>query len=229
MTFVDGQEKVHMQPVDAAEEFRLRAGHTSASIRLEDPAFLEWVAARHDFMRKRGWKTGEVDDFDPYDSRPDTKHFTVRNKDDQLAFGMRLTPAQTFDETMSWDMVKDTPIAQQVEEQGGVDAERIWDLTRLVPGPGAGVRTSFVAIPMLFGEGLRYCKSQGDADPTWVFVLDEKMEQWLQRQKVEVNVLGRSKINGDPVESLFASIRPLRIAEQGHKHDFAVRAMGGDG
>jgi hypothetical protein len=187
-----------------------------------------FLAARYDYMKDRGWITGELSDEDVYDLNFETIQLGAYTPDGKLVNGMRLTPIEHYQQSMSWEMIAHTPIADQVEATGIFDHEQpIWDLTRLVAGEARG-RASFEAIPKLFGQGLRECQRRGDEDPLWIFLLDEAMERWLQRQQVAVTQLGRARINGDAHESVFGYVEPAQVAALRKTHAFAYRAMGED-
>ena len=193
--------------------------------------FDSWMKARHDFVLEKGWKpkTGIEDDFDQYDSNIETAQFGVYDQSDRLMHGMRLTPIQGLEQTLSWDMVQNSTIQDQVKNSGLLDAPyQVWDLTRLVPGEAASMGASYETIPKLFGDGLRYCVAQGEEDPLWVFVLDKFMARWLERQGVDILKLGEGKVNDDAHVSTFGCFRPAELAADS-RSDFAQRAMQMDG
>lgn len=201
----------------------------------DDPRFADWLVARQQLMDSKGWKSsgGELDS---YDANPETRQIVMYDDTDSLVFGMRLTPVESYDETLSWDMVRYSSIHQQAREADLLEpGRRVWDLTRLASGPEVPYRLRLLAIPRLFGEGLRQCAASGDANPVWVFALDEVMATWLDRQGVEFSTLGVDTIAGDSGESTFGFIEPARLAELAERPEdgtkasnFAHRAMEGD-
>lgn len=199
--------------------------HVTPIEQLSDRHF-EWLTTRHEFMKKKHWITGEHDDIDAYDVDPATLQLGAYSPRGGLVMGMRLTPVEDYRTSLSWAMVDTTPLGHQVAmNDDAFSGRQVWDLTRLVPGDAAGIRSTFEAVPRLFGEALRECQRRGDHDPLWVFLLDPSMERWLQRQEVAVSVVGRETINGDQEESVFAYIQPAAIAAL-QAHGFAHRAMG---
>jgi len=203
------------------------APYHTVKLRQGTKRFDDWMQARHGFVLEKGWtpKTGIDDDVDLYDGNSETAQFGVYNQADQLTHGMRLTPIQGFEHTLSWEMIENSSIQGQVQEAGLLNpSHQVWDLTRLVPGEAASREGSYETIPKLFGDGLRYCASQGDEDPQWIFVLDKFMSLWLQRQGVDIVKLGEGKVNGDAVVSTFGSFRPAALAMD-LTSDFARRAM----
>jgi len=209
------------------EQGNILVPYRTVKLRQGTKRFDDWMQARHTFVIEKGWKpkTGDADDFDLYDGNNETAQFGVYDQSDQLVYGMRLTPIEGFEQTLSWEMVENSSIQQQVEEATLLDtSHQVWDLTRLIPGEGATMRNSFKTIPKLFGDGLRHCAMKGDEDPLWVFVLDSSMNRWLSRQGVDVIKLGEGSVNGDVDISTFGCFRPAALAID-RTSDFAHRAM----
>src|SRR5690606_34394369 len=92
--------RVEKQP-ETAESLGARA------LRLvpDDDAFAEWLALRQDFVEKKGWRTGSTGEWDRYDEDPRTAQLIMTDAEGRLAFGMRLTPAVSIDDSLSWSMV----------------------------------------------------------------------------------------------------------------------------
>ena len=201
----------------------------------DDPRFVDWMELRHQLMEDKGWHA-EGGEFDAYDENKNTKHIVLYDAEDVLTAGMRLTPIEGYDQTLSWDMVQHSPIHDEVRSAGVIDATRpVWDLTRLAVGRDVPYRVRHEAIPRLFGEGLRQCQAVGDDNPLWIFALDEGMIAWLQKQDVEVSILGSAILPGDTKPSTFGSIEPAWIAElakqpldESKLSSFAHRAMRAD-
>jgi len=197
-----------------------------------DIGFAEWMAMRQELMDEKGWHA-EGGEFDAYDENQNTKQITLYDANEVLIAGMRLTPIESYNQTLSWDMVQHSSIHDEVEKSGAIDATRpVWDLTRLAVGRDVPYRTRHDAIPRLFGAGLQQCQLAGDVNPLWVFALDEGMIAWLQKQDVEVAILGSAILPGDEKPSTFGSIEPAWIAELANQppdgsklSSFAHRAM----
>ncbi len=205
-----------------------KGSYLATSIQPHSPRFEKWIEARHNFMLERGWVTGPEDDFDGYDLDQQTEHLGVY-EGDQLVYGMRLTPVDGFEQSLSWNMVENSSIQQQIQEKAFLNStHQVWDLTRLVPGEAASIRASYSAIPKLFGEGLRHCITEGDENPLWIFVLDEGMKKWLLRQGVDITILGEGQVNGDTVNSSFGYFEPAKLAALQDVHPFAKQAMAGE-
>lgn len=186
--------------------------------------FDEWLEARRRFMIKKGWKTGEVD-LDEYDARDNTEHLVLYDNNEKIVLGMRITPVNSYKESLSWEMVAGTSIESQVLSSGAIDeGQFVWDITRLVPGDNGPSRESLDAMPKLFGEGLRYCQMQGDDDPTWIFVMDSPLVRWLAREGVSIDALGQATLEGDRVPSVFGAYKPAELAARWRENSFADRA-----
>ncbi len=194
-----------------------------------DEQFEEWLTIRHEFMARKGWRTPEAGEWDEYDETPETAHVVLYGEGGRLLFGMRLTPIDSVDASMSWRMVADSNIHEQVTEHertlAPLPVEGLWDLTRLVPGEHIRSEESHEAIPRLFHEGLMHCQKQGDANPAWVFALDKVTHRWLTSQGVAVSILGRDHVGADKQETLFGLVYPAEIDQA--NGDFAQRSRKG--
>lgn len=217
---------------ESTGEFRGNSRLTARLLSPEEPLFAEWLLARQKLVEDKGWNTPSGE-YDRYDDNLRTKHLVLYDDTERLIFGMRLTPVESYNQTLSWEMVRPSNVHAQVELNGLIDpGQPVWDLTRLTPGKDVPYRLSSEAIPRLFGEGLRQCIVEGDDDPTWIFTLDEKMAHWLKRQEVNFIELVEAILPGDTDVSIFGSIKPAHLAElasrphDGSKaSDFAHRAM----
>lgn len=198
----------------------------------DDPEFVRWLLARQELMDDKGWHAPNGE-YDRYDDNERTKQLVLFDETGELIFGMRLTPVESYNQTLSWDMVRPSSIHAQVELSGLLDAAQpVWDLTRLTPGHDVPYRVRHQAIPRLFGEGLRQCINSGDPDPLWVFTIDETVAHWLENQGVDITILGKAVLPEDESMSAFGYIKPRKLAElangpyNGTKaSDFAHRAM----
>lgn len=226
MTYIESREQVENEGLPAGPEVARRL--TMQSVKPGSDAFIEWTQARLNYMKKRRWISQDAeDDLDFYDATSSTEHILAYDDRGQMLIGMRLTPVDSIEQSMSWGMVRETEIGDEVRQNGGLATGAVWDLTRLVPGPHPHrERNAARDIPALFDEGLKYCRTLGDNNPTWVFVLDALTEKWLRGQDVRVEYLAQpQKINGDKVASVLATIQPAVISSQGEKHDFARRSF----
>lgn len=190
-----------------------------------DERFEEWLKVRHDFMVRKGWRDPAVSDFDIYDEDPLTAHIALYDEQDKLTFGMRLTPADSLEATLSWEMTAQSPIHAQVNVDALRGSGLVWDLTRLVPGNDVSRAESAAIIPRLFHEGMVYNQQQGDENPQWVFALDPVTHRWLESQNVPITILGRGKIGADMHDTILGLTQPAVIDQSGI--DFAQRSWEG--
>lgn len=179
----------------------------------DDPRFDEWIDVRRAFVIEKGWRNESHEERDIYDDDAITAQLVTFGENNEILFGMRLTPISKIANSLSWDMVKDSSIHSQAAEEAEKLHEQLWDLTRLVPGPHIAPETRPEVIIELFYEGLRYCQEQGDPDPVWFFALDKGLNAWLRRERIDVTQLGSAKIGTDEVETLFGAVRPAQIAK----------------
>lgn len=185
--------------------------------------FGEWLTARHTFMVERGWRDGEMSEWDVYDDNPYTGHIVI-SRDNKLVFGMRLTPVAGVEHSLSWGMVADSSIHSSIDtNEVNTLGDSVWDLTRLVPGEGAHSRDGAEVIPMLFQEGFKYCQQIGSDDPTWVFALDGSMHRWLTAHGVAIEVLGKGIVGKDDNETLFGLVRPSEVDRSVNASSFVQR------
>ncbi len=187
------------------------------------PEFSEWLAARHDFMVQRGWRRDDMTEWDAYDANPHTGHIVIQ-RNNELVYGMRLTPVVSTSQSLSWRMVEQSAMQATIDpERVDVLGDSVWDLTRLVPGKGAQLHDGAAIIPLLFQEGFKYCQQVGSDDPTWVFALDGPMHTWLTKHGVAIEVLGRDKVGADKNETLFGLVRPSEVDDSSSASTFVQR------
>ena len=220
----------HLDSLHSPEQGGPSSPYRAVHLREGTRKFDDWMRAREKFVLERNWqpKTGTADDLDVYDANRETAQLGIYDQSDRLTHGMRLTPIQGFEQSLSWEMVENSSIQQQVKDTAFLDPDyQVWDLTRLVPGEAASMETINETIPRLFGEGLRHCIAQGDENPQWIFVLDSFMGMWLRRNGVGFVSLGQGKVNNDTTVSIFGCFSPAELAND-LTSDFARRAMGRD-
>ena len=215
-----------LSPTQHPAQERLKGRLVTRHLRPGNEAFLEWMISRQDYVEKRGWKDMSHGDYDRYDEMIETDQLAIYDADVNLLYGMRLTPIGAIQDALSWEMIQHSTMDQKnILNKWQFSQQGIWDLTRLIPGGSTSFRTAFEAIPLLFGEGLRSCQARGDADPVWLFVMDSKLRQWLEKQGVNIQVLEEGFINGDEAPSTLGFFQPARLAALGEHHSFSARAM----
>lgn len=215
-----------LSPAQQPEQKRIQHGVTVNHLRPGSEAFFEWMASRQHYVEQRGWKDMSNGDFDRYDELPETDHMAIYDSEEQLLYGMRLSPVESIESSLSWEMTQHSTMdRERILADWQFNDRTVWDLTRLIPGESATFRTAYEAIPLLFGEGLRSCQAKGDLDPVWLFVIDSKFRQWLEKQGVALQVLDEGFINGDDTPSTLGYFQPAQLAALGEHHGFSARAM----
>lgn len=212
---------------DSAGHEHLRPALSTSHLHPSNVQFFDWMEARANFMSQKGWVDVSSGDFDRYDDDMRTDHVMVSDERGELLYGMRLTPVESLEESLSWEMIDHSTMDKAAMQKAWpFEGREVWDLTRLVPLKRSAVVVANAAIPALFGEGLRECVRKGDADPVWLFVMDSKFRHWLEKQGVFIEELGAGRINGDEDESTIGYFEPAKLAALGYQHSFSYWAMG---
>jgi N-acyl-L-homoserine lactone synthetase len=176
----------------------------------DEGLFREWLDRRQEYVERRGWRVG--DDRDEYDANPDTLHVLMR-KDETIFAGMRLTPASTPEETLSWSML--TPAMQEeatahLPEPNG---EAIWDLTRLV-STGTDRHETVDAFIQMFAVGLGL-NQEVTPHPRWFFTTTRPFFRMFKWKGIEFTPIVQGKISAaDQYESVFCYIDPATCLEK---------------
>lgn len=157
----------------------------------------EWLELRQEKVLELGWRTPEQQqhDDDDYDADPSTAQFIFKNQAGEVTGGMRLTPRESIDQTLSWSMLKDLPESAKTAVEGPV-----WDLTRLIvsderiPNPIDRLN----ACAELFGAGFAHIKQlTGEENPTWVFAVERNFLNSFKRYGIEfTEIEGTEQPNG---------------------------------
>lgn len=135
----------------------------------------DWLELRQQFVvHEKKWRTAEQqkNDDDEYDLDPLTLQFLLQDSKGAVTAGMRLTPRNSIEETLSWSMLPHIG-----EEARQVVSGPVWDLTRLVTTeeriPDGIDRMN--ACAELFAAGFaQIYKETGDDNPAWIFAIDKK-------------------------------------------------------
>lgn len=145
----------------------------------------EWLELREKKVIELGWRTPEQqqNDDDDYDADPSTAQFIFKNQAGEVTGGMRLTPRESIDQTLSWSMLASVPETAKQTVTGPV-----WDLTRLIISderiPNPMDRLS--ACAELFGAGFAYIKQlTGEDNPAWVFTVGRDFFKSFKRFGIE--------------------------------------------
>lgn len=176
----------------------------------------DMLAFRRDFVIKMGWfDEAHTDDTDRYDHQDATVHLVNRDDDGEVLSGMRLTKLDSFDDSLSVEMLRSNELMHETAVDFGrmIDAEKtdMWDLTRLVHRLEGEPRfgKSIASILAVFGAGLAKTMPRGEHELAWVFTTTEPMKYLLDGSGIEADVIAQGKIAAhDEQDSYFCVIYP---------------------
>ena len=193
---------------------------------LDQEEFDKWLQLRQKYMEVQGWHYG--DDHDRYDDDPRTLHVVKEREDTKdIMVGMRLTPCDSVEESLSLSMLS-PKLQEQVRENLPGDMNNIWDLTRLIPGNLAKEEAVDVILET-FGTGLAasLSRSPEGLPPQWIFATTPAFAAFFRRQGIDFIELARGKNKpGDTKDTVFCYARPAedtaRIRREEHPSHIAV-------
>lgn len=193
-----------------------------------DAYFDYWLEQRHNYMRKMGWKLDK--EHDHYDDNPKTTNILISDDEDKLIVGMRLTPVENYQQSLSWEMLKTAPqMRQEVIDSGNLDLTApVWDLTKLVQGDTRfSSEISQEAIGRLFGEGLQDSRVTGSDEPTWIFAITKPLFRILSSSGMHLRALSQDRINpNDRTESVFGYVRTIEDLRKSARSSIARTTIG---
>lgn len=182
----------------------------SMELCLIDPSdsetFEEWLNLRKRFVDAQGWLEGNNSDYDRDDADPKTLHI-VKKREGKIVSGMRLTPFERPQDSLSWSMLTDE-MKQEASTKFPINGRwNGWDLTRLVVGEGIGEMKELVESFMeMMGAGYALTNKVED-DPQWLFVTYQPVFMFFARQGVEFTALARGQISeSDPHECVLSYV-----------------------
>ena len=191
-------------------EVKERETLSTMELRLIDPSdgetFQEWLELRKQFVDARGWLEGSTSDYDRDDANHRTLHI-VTMKEGRIVAGMRLTPFDRPQESLSWSMLTDE-MKQEASAKLPINGRwNGWDLTRLVVGDGIGDTKDIVQSFMeMMGAGYALTNKVED-DPQWLFVTYQPFFMFFARQGVEFTSLAKGQISeSDPHECVLSYV-----------------------
>lgn len=165
---------------------------------------------RLDYVNKMGWLNSDrTSDLDLYDDLGmDTQHIVHRDDSGKLVAGMRLTPIDSLEQSLSYvEMIGDDHsyrynVSQQFSAHRTAEHEKVqlWDLTRLVHDTTReGSNSVLPAFLEMFGAGLAVTESTDASNrPWWIFLTTGKIKNTLERCGIEVHLLGQQSDGENP-------------------------------
>lgn len=192
----------------------------------DEEEFHRWLKVRQNYMEAQGWHFG--DDHDRYDEDPRTIHIIKeRETNKEIMVGMRLTPCDSVEESLSLGML--SPELQEQTRMNLPDGmNNIWDLTRLIPGD-LTKDEAVDAILETFGTGLAVSTNRSPADlpPQWIFATTPAFANFFRRQGINFIELARGKNKPDDTkDTVFCYAQPAedtaRLRSQNYPSHLAV-------
>jgi N-acyl-L-homoserine lactone synthetase len=170
----------------------------------DEDAFSQWLTVRRTFVEAQGWRYG--DDTDAYDADEATLHI-VSAKDREIAAGLRLTPCEHPEKTLSWSMLSGDMQSAAREHLPSDDPVGVWDLTRLVVGEIDKEMVVEAFFEML-GAGMALTERLDEA-PRWYFTTTLPLYVFFQQQGVGFTPVVKGKISeSDTYDSVFCYADP---------------------
>lgn len=154
------------------------------------------------FVKAMNWFPEQFsDDWDVYDSRKDTYHFARRDESGSIIASMRLTPVESIESSLSYEMIGANQEFQSTvrESQAAIDDGAIWDLTRLVyPLDGRhDSKTVHKAIVELFGMAAHVSAGHvedAEKDVYWIFATTPWTMRFFKQTGIESRTLAEGKL-----------------------------------
>lgn len=172
---------------------------------------------RRKFVIRMGWvKEPYLDDHDRYDEDPSTIHFNSWHESGEVLSGMRLTPLQTVEESLSVEMLATNLGMQRRALEFGrtLDTSETdaWDLTRLVNrfDDEPLHYESLLSMLEVFGAGLAKTYPKDEKDLIWLFTTTGLMKSHLDKVGILAETVTQGEIgDNDNGDSFFCAVRPI--------------------
>lgn len=187
---------------------------------------------RTDYVLQENWPIHHSGvDFDEYDVRLDTE-YVVASAGNQVVAGMRLTPVDSIEESMSYDMWnyagdRESFLIQFRNSMNQINIgknEQLWDITRLVTEANIlATRSSKKKVESRAGLlkilAAAATIKKDNKDTVWVFTTTQKMRHFMDRNSFKVSVIASGVISEtDGYESSLCLIRPHEVIAHIKRH-----------
>jgi N-acyl-L-homoserine lactone synthetase len=187
---------------------------------------------RTDYVLQENWPIHHSGvDFDEYDGHLDTQ-YVVASAGNQVVAGMRLTPVDNIESSMSFGMWNnaDDKTSFQAQYQDSInkisidEQEQLWDITRLVTEANIlatqstkkKVESRAGLLKILAAAATIKHDHKG---AVWVFTTTQKMRQFMERNSFKVTVIASGVISkSDGYESSLCIIRPHEVISHLKRH-----------
>jgi N-acyl-L-homoserine lactone synthetase len=187
---------------------------------------------RTDYVLQESWPIHHSGiDYDEYDGRLDTQ-YVVASVGNQVVAGMRLTPIDTIESSMSYDMWnnagdKENFLLQFNTSMSNInfsEHEQLWDVTRLVTEANilatqSSKKKAESRAGLLKILAAAATISTDSKESVWVFTTTQKMRQFMDRNSFKVSVIASGTISeSDGYESSLCIIRPHEVIAHLKRH-----------
>lgn len=209
------------------------SGYSQLHIDPEHPLFGKFLDARGDFVKWKGWKAPESgeDDWDRFDDDLDTAHFVSVDKHGDIIAGLRLTPVDSIEESLSWTMLTDEMRAAALASGNVPDTEDqiVWDMTRLISGKkrlgprllSENIRKQYTKIrkieqiARLYGEGYSWTVYSREQPPVWIFATEESYADVMEKYGAPITRIVSGRVDPeDDQDVVFGYIEPVELYRQ---------------
>ena len=217
-------------PIDTKDS--LEKGSISRFTVEDEERMAALLKTRLDFVTDRGWLDEEVDHDIYDDSDRGTSYFMKQDKDGGVELGMRITPIDSVETCLSYEMLQPVCSADNkaaLLNHPGIAAaaqrNELSDLTRLVTPPGRETTRPQLYQNMVevISRAIKHEQDLGKKDPIWVFSTTSVLRRMFNDIGVLHEVLVGGKLPGDAQKTFFCMTRPyecLRYVQQ-HEERFA--------
>lgn len=203
---------------------------------------MDTLEERLRFVKAMRWFPEEFsDDTDRYDLKGDTYHFARHGGDGSIVAAMRLTPIESIEASLSYEMMGGNLELQAAaaKSQEALRDFTLWDLTRLVfpldkSHDGQEIEEAMIE---LFGMAAQVSAGGVDdpkPDVNWVFTTTAMILRFLQEAGIPRSDLAKGKLpNSDGIgkTTYFCTVNvatAIQALGEKYKHTYALLKKGAD-
>ena len=142
-----------------------------------------------------------IDDRDRYDNPGTTYHFTKRAETGAVLASMRLTPVDSLDQSLSFEMIAANQEFQSAirAKQGDVGDGKLWDITRLVHPLDGSQSPSAVSDAIIELYGMAAGVSAGHVDDAkedvyWIFTTTPSVLRFFNQTGIKSHTLAEGRL-----------------------------------
>ncbi len=185
-----------------------------ASNQLAQLLYANYLQLRREFVIGMRWFNSREDDTDEYDNIDAQTRYFIKlaqekaglDAEVKMTCGMRLTPVDAVEHSLSWSMLNESmKITVQKEQadslqilQTAAEEGRLWDQTRLVHPLDGSVSSREIIEGMMYlmGAGISETNhTEADESTYWFFTTTTKMKDLLTKLGIQTHVLVSGRID----------------------------------